>query len=622
MGLQKIFTPVIIFIFLILCYRTILGFSLFSGGDYFFPYITNPENQVSAWSVWSPMAGGGMGSNALQSVNFDIYSQWIPSVFLSLGIPAVIVQKFFFVIPIFVLSSIGIQKLSKRFSVSFWISYLVYMTNTYILMIIHGGQFGIALAYAAVPLAFSLFFDSDTPIKAIMYSWILGLLILFDIRISVIFFLLCIFWQRKYMLYGYVIPWSLALLYHSYLWYPVVFGGVRPVAEAGSSLTGALAPAFYSFADFVHSFSLLHPNWPENIFGKTYFMKPEFLVIPFVAFAALRKNRIIHIRHLALIALLGGFLSKGVNEPFGFVYQWMFENIPGFSLFRDPTKFYVLGALSYSILIAAMVKKKILVFLIVWFFLMRSAVFQPLGPLHIREVPQEYRQLSEMISADSRFYRTLWVGNTDVFTPKTLAHPAVPLSDLSGLYDLDQSIVWLSERYRDTEIRELGVGYVIVPLDIQGKIFVTDRKFDVNVRSAVLEDLDDIPWLVRLPEYKDLAVFRVSGNRPLIHSDKKELDYTVQHPYQIFADTGHLKAGDRIVFNQAFDPRWELWQGDEKVSPEKNVLGQMVFTLPKSSQPSEFYYAPQSFFQSGLKLSAIYIMLSIGLYFFIRKKLV
>src|SRR6185503_16152979 len=47
----------------------------------------------------------------------------------------------------------------------------------------------------------------------------------------------------------------------------------------------------------------------------------------------------------------GAFLAKGANDPFGGVYIWMFEHIPGFIMFRDPTKWYVLIAFAYAVLI-------------------------------------------------------------------------------------------------------------------------------------------------------------------------------------------------------------------------------------------------------------------------------
>ena len=130
----------------------------------------------------------------------------------------------------------------------------------------------------------------------------------------------------------------------------------NPLESLGSAYTSIDALKFYSFADFSHALSLLHPNWPENLFGKTYFLQSEFVIIPLIAFASLlfigqRADSKKQIVFFSILALIGAFLAKGAQEPFGSVYQWMFTHVPGFVMFRDPTKWYVLVALGYSVLV-------------------------------------------------------------------------------------------------------------------------------------------------------------------------------------------------------------------------------------------------------------------------------
>ena len=50
-------------------------------------------------------------------------------------------------------------------------------------------------------------------------------------------------------------------------------------------------------------------------------------------------------------------MLKAQNEPLGGFYGWMFSNIPGMQLFRDSSKFAVLVAAGYAVLIAAMVEQ-------------------------------------------------------------------------------------------------------------------------------------------------------------------------------------------------------------------------------------------------------------------------
>jgi len=56
---------------------------------------------------------------------------------------------------------------------------------------------------------------------------------------------------------------------------------VKPTLQVGGWLD------YLSIADFPKTLSLLSPGWPENIFGKTFLMKPEFLILPLLAFSSL-----------------------------------------------------------------------------------------------------------------------------------------------------------------------------------------------------------------------------------------------------------------------------------------------------------------------------------------------
>ena len=149
----------------------------------------------------------------------------------------------------------------------------------------------------------------------------------------------------------------------------------------------------------------------------------------------------------ALLGLIGIFLSKGANDPFGYIYLWLFETVPGFVMYRDPTKWYLFIVLAYIVLIPFSTfslyqwfqqhakKKKIytilpILFLILIFsvllFLIRFAVLGQLGgTLSHREAPLEYMQLKELLNKDTQFSRTLWVPKMQRFGYVDQQHPAV-----------------------------------------------------------------------------------------------------------------------------------------------------------------------------------------------------
>ncbi len=75
--------------------------------------------------------------------------------------------------------------------------------------------------------------------------------------------------------------------------------------------------------------------------------------IPVLAFTALiMKPRDTNVLFFAILSIIGLFLVKGVNEPFGFFYKFFYENIPGFWIFREPfSKFTLINTLSFSVLL-------------------------------------------------------------------------------------------------------------------------------------------------------------------------------------------------------------------------------------------------------------------------------
>jgi hypothetical protein len=168
------------------------------------------------------------------------------------------------------------------------------------------------------------------------------------------------------------IPFLVVLGLHFYWILPLLMtwrNGGTPIQNLGSAYTTTGAVEYLSWAKFEQTISLLHPLWPESVYGKVGFMKPEFLIIPIIGFSSLLfarmktngkrilANERINILFFALLALVGAFLAKGSNPPLGGVYLWLFGHFPGMIMFRDASKFYTLIALSYSVLIPYTLKQ-------------------------------------------------------------------------------------------------------------------------------------------------------------------------------------------------------------------------------------------------------------------------
>jgi len=376
-----------------LVFKSWFCFQPVGGRDWLFFYPENLEELPFFPRLWSNQGWGGMGR-----VNFYHWSHfvfWWPVKFLNLlGLPWPVVEKIVFFWPYLILTAFSCWYFTNTVFASrnflfFVLCFLFFTLNTFSLMIVGGGQMGFALGYAIMPLVLGLFIKScQLSVVSCQLSVLTGIVlaaqVMFDPRVAYItmmavgvylifrvtnFSLLnsntlkrvspTLISLLKCIIPALVLPFLVALGLNLFWLLPVVLvrGPVLPetYGEAGWV-------KFLSFARFSDALSLLHPNWPENIFGKTYFFRPEYLILPILAYISLlfidqktdNKKQITDNRKIiffSLLALLGAFLAKGNNPPFGEVYLWLFEHIPGFRMFRDPVKFYTLVALGYSIIL-------------------------------------------------------------------------------------------------------------------------------------------------------------------------------------------------------------------------------------------------------------------------------
>lgn len=462
------------------------------------------------------------------------------------GLPWEVIERMLWFWPLIGLSCWGAYRLGRSA-----IGALIYTTNTYALMIVGGGQMGVAMAYAVAPFVLKSFIDythiflgkETVKVKNIIWTGCcISLQVMFDPRIAALTVgvsVCYLFFQniplRKIVSFLFF-PFGMTFLIHVY-WIAQLF-------ISKSNIEGRLADAttgfvtFLSFASFSQTFSLLHPNWPENVFGKVYFMRPEFLVLPIIAFSLFlsvgykktreeTKESKDHngIYFWGLVLLLSAFLAKGTQEPFGLVYSWMFNHIPGFSVYRDPTKFYVIIALSYTLLIPislnvliTRLKNKIphaglivfTVFLFYWLFCIRPGITHSLGGTFVPGyVPKEYMKLKDFLYNDPAPYSTFWIPSKQRFGFSSLIHPTVDATELTKTDNLDQMLRWLASENSKDILKSNHVRYLIVAFDSRGELYITDRHYDESLYTKVLTEVGTIPWLKSITGFGRIGVFEI-----------------------------------------------------------------------------------------------------------------
>jgi len=464
---------------------------------------------------------------------------------------------------------------------------LIYVSNTYPLLLFAGGQLGVALAYSFAPLvilSFLKYIDQTDAKRTIRHQIQNGLvtavLLMLDVRVFYLtavviglYFLLRVRCTNArswfhFFCSTFIVPLCLTVGYHAFWILPsLVVGNVAVPGEITSP--GILH--FLSFADFSHAVSLLHPNWPDNLFGKIYFLRPEFLVLPVCAFLSFlftkHKSRLLAI-FFGCVGLSGAFFAKGIQEPFGGIFRWMFIHVPGFVMFRDPTKFYLLIALAYSVLIPYAIEACsewiadglhcrrmnlqtvrtgcIVLFIGFWLFLIRDLFtgrvkgnFRPLT------LTNDYIRFQQQLVGDAIPSRTLWIPRPDKFAFESATHPVLSSDDLFKDASISAIITLIQSPSFINTLRRSGVGYVIASEDPEHTMFLDNYTFDPSMRQRLIAALTDIQ-LKREAGFSALPIFESKHDPVSIHVPA----YIDRQQY--FADIGLVISGLTLCGSLAY----------------------------------------------------------------------
>jgi hypothetical protein len=289
------------------------------------------------------------------------------------------------------------------------------------------------------------------------------------------------------------------------------------------------------YYNILYSLTLHHPWWSSV--GVTVFQNQPipfyFWIIPLCSFAALilnRKNKTV--LFFGALSLLGILLSKQIDDPFPNFYSFLYNHFPGFSAFREASKFYTLVAISYSVLLSSFIDtlwkrkqsiintilKSSFLILIVGIFLLNlqpfitgkiQTIFVP------RQVPNDYLVFKNFILTQPTYSRILWVPKDPRWGIYTDLHSKISAIDLlqtnwSNLFD--SSLSKLPQQNQITDIFHepysqfllsiSSVKYVVVPIQdvANDDDFFQDYggRTDPNIREWYLNQLNNISFLKKI----------------------------------------------------------------------------------------------------------------------------
>ena len=517
--------------------------------------------EMPEFGSWNPF---GIGSVNILPWRLFGQNNLAFGLFGSLHFNSNIADKFLIMWPWIILSGLGsyflVRKITKS-EMGGLIGSLVFGFNTYFLAINTQGH--LLLSIASVLAVFSLLFFIKLLEEKKSYLIILTALALFftgtsDFRILYmaiwlifLYYLFHLFFitkplNRKNILNSLkfiALPIILLLLLNFYwLSSSISAGSLIDNSVMNRTLFGS------SFFDLSRAITLFHPFWTS---GKIEWFTVQkipfyFWLIPILALSGFilnRKNK--NIIFFLLVALLGVFLSKQIDEPFGNVYRWLFEYFPGFDAFREASKFYLLTAIGYAVLIGALISwlwktltgqkwktygKYILTFLIAFIFLWntKSMITGETGTMFApRNIPNDYLIYKDFISKQSGFFRTLWAPtytrwtfyNTEKRTASavtTIGNEWKAYTSFDPSYDSwpknEQIIDIFKKNSSDDLFDENNIKYVIVPTnDLANDVnpfYYYGGKENPDIRNWYISELDKIDWLKKINiGTKELTVY-------------------------------------------------------------------------------------------------------------------
>lgn len=513
----------------------------------------NPENLKE---LFNPPFLWNFKDNNFGSTQYHILWLYLPTYLYGLlnhfwGLGNDLLIRLVFYLPATILAILGSYKFIGKFSQNIWGKFLgsfLYGFNTYFLMLIDGGQVGVALAYGLFPLVCVSVLNYLRRFS--IQNFFIAALSLFglvsaDIRIGgILVFFVGLIWGigefrgirevgegfKKNLLLG------LTVLGLSSFWILPTLSDLD-LGGVGSLRDGA------GFISLTNTLFLFQPHFPFNEFGKIIPTPFYFVILPILFFGSLFLGKEKQFRKklfFALLFLIFAFLAKGGSEPFGNFYSW-FVSLPGGVAFRDFSKFYIPLILSGGVLLSFTVgglerivkKKEVWGVLAVGVYgyllvLIHPALFGNLtGTLgEIRGIRVVGEMWGEYLSQEQGFIRSLYFEEKPATAYFNWKKPAISANNLYqerpfasmivGKYDLNN---FLHNPQLKEWLNLLGVKYVFFPGNERKKVWSMQEQKE---RKEFLTFTETISGLKRLDWQTNFPAYEVEGQTdPRIFGLKK-----------------------------------------------------------------------------------------------------
>ena len=331
----------------------------FNYGDWVFFFSEGRDHFLSI-STWGNAYGSEIGGSS--PLTWKLPFNYLYGICLWLGNNSGFADKLLVFFPIIFLLPISSYLLANYIvesKLGAFIGSLIFCFNSYIISLNFEGHLliPVALSYSVFAILFFIKgLDSVKSKNIILSSIFLTVSLAYDIRVTYITLIVITFYWfaravliRKLNINNYIILILCFLLLNMYWILPNIISPLSSNPLMNREIWGS------KFLNILNPLTLTHPFWSFD--GIEWFIKSRIdwksFLFPLLFIAGLMVPKISYkIVIFAALSIFGILLSKQIAQPFGSFYIYLFDYIPGFSGFREATKFYFLVLLGYSIIIA------------------------------------------------------------------------------------------------------------------------------------------------------------------------------------------------------------------------------------------------------------------------------
>ncbi len=474
---------------------------------------------------------------------------------------------FAYLLPMVIIAPIASFYVIRHFipdDLAAFVGSIVYTFATYFLTL-QTAHLTIGCAYAYAPfLLFVMIYFIHEKRQSVFALAITSLTITIAIIIEPRIFYILIIFFLPYLLYIRLfflrfILLAILVVFMNLFW-------IFPLLTAGTSEVSAIIdrPLFGNqYRSLRHAVTSMQPawSWEKPMPFELQPISIIFWLIPFIAFSGLLlvSKQPYRIQKITLfmyfIALLGIFLGKQSHEPFADAYGWLHTHIPGFRMYRESSKFYILITIAYAYLVSftfyaicqqcRTYKKSIyytvrgsMLIILTGLFLVNSLPLLngKIGTMFIRrDIHHDYDILQKYISDQKIFFRVMGVPQFSRYASYTTMNSKVDMGNVINnswkqFVDSEQNTntqyhinKLVNTHYFNYLLDASSIKYIFVPVqDLQND----DDLFNINggrdnphVRQGYVDLLEHAQGLHKIDiGTKELVLFENTQFKPYLRT--------------------------------------------------------------------------------------------------------